>query len=243
MDLEDESALNRPTIKGEEKKCMSMMPFYEYVFLEYSLMAELLLFQQQSLTGIYIAPSSPSPLVWNGVMFIRQGTYMGGQFRFKLIIPDDFPDDGPPSVIFTPPVFHPLIHPTTGELDVQRAFHPWKKAIHHLWNLVAYAKRSFSNIELTKPLNKEAADIFQNDSELFKVKVKESLNLCAAEFLRDQDPENSLSFRFTEMNSESMLNIKKQITEFKESRQIDNSDGKNDIRSLGLSWMSARIKH
>ena len=29
-------------------------------------------------------------------MFIRQGTYLGGQFRFKLIIPDEFPDAGPP---------------------------------------------------------------------------------------------------------------------------------------------------
>jgi len=31
-------------------------------------------------------------LVWHGVMFIRQGLYQGGVYRFQLFIPDTYPD-------------------------------------------------------------------------------------------------------------------------------------------------------
>lgn len=30
--------------------------------------------------------------VWHGVMFIRQGLYQGGVYRFQLFIPDTYPD-------------------------------------------------------------------------------------------------------------------------------------------------------
>ena len=39
--MEFKTPLSRAIDKEEKKKCMPMMPFYEYVFLEYSLMAEL----------------------------------------------------------------------------------------------------------------------------------------------------------------------------------------------------------
>ena len=32
------------------------------------------------------------PAVWLGVLFIRQGLYQEGVFRFSLIIPDNYPD-------------------------------------------------------------------------------------------------------------------------------------------------------
>jgi len=39
--------------------------------------------------------------VWYGVIFIRQGIYQEGIFRFKLFIPDNFPDgDCPVSQLF-----------------------------------------------------------------------------------------------------------------------------------------------
>ena len=30
--------------------------------------------------------------VWNGVLFIRQGLYQEGVFKFKLVIPENYPD-------------------------------------------------------------------------------------------------------------------------------------------------------
>ena len=37
-------------------------------------------------------PSAKSPLVWNGVIFLRQGLYEGCALRFTLTIPDNYPD-------------------------------------------------------------------------------------------------------------------------------------------------------
>ena len=54
---------------------------YGSYFLEYSLMAEFNLLQKQKLPGIYCIPSAKSPLVWFGVLFIRQGPYQEGVFR------------------------------------------------------------------------------------------------------------------------------------------------------------------
>jgi hypothetical protein len=54
---------------------------YGSYFLEYSLMAEYQLLQQQRLPGIYCMPAHSSPLIWWGVLFIRQGPYQGAVLR------------------------------------------------------------------------------------------------------------------------------------------------------------------
>ncbi len=91
---------------------------YGPFFLEYSLLAEFNLLQRQRMPGVYVIPSKGSPLSecltllktttwmgssstqhsmihfseWFGVLFLRGGPYQGGVFRFKLIIPENYPD-------------------------------------------------------------------------------------------------------------------------------------------------------
>jgi hypothetical protein len=65
---------------------------YPHFFLEYSLLAEFNLLQKQKVPGVYVIPSADSPLCWFGVMFVRQGIYQEGVFRFKLVIPENYPD-------------------------------------------------------------------------------------------------------------------------------------------------------
>ena len=55
---------------------------YGSYFLEYSLMAEFNLLLKQKLPGIYCIPSAMSSLTWYGVLFIRQGAYQEGVFRY-----------------------------------------------------------------------------------------------------------------------------------------------------------------
>jgi ubiquitin-protein ligase len=61
--------------------------------------------------------------VWYGVIFLHQGIYEGGVFRFTLFIPDNFDC---PRVIFNPIVYHPLISTESGELDVKQYISNWK---------------------------------------------------------------------------------------------------------------------
>ena len=53
---------------------------YNVIFLQYN--------YRKSLTNNVINVFS----VWYGILFIRQGLYQEGVFRFKVTIPDNFPD-------------------------------------------------------------------------------------------------------------------------------------------------------
>merc|ERR1719150_3581933 len=99
---------------------------YGPFFLEYSLLAEYNLLRKQKLPGVYVIPSTHTPLCWYGILFIRQGIYQEGIFRFKIVIPENYPDGDCPRFIFQHPVFHPLVDAETLELDVKRGFHKWR---------------------------------------------------------------------------------------------------------------------
>ncbi|XP_067905558.1 AKT-interacting protein isoform X3 [Heterodontus francisci] len=131
-------------------------PFY----LEYSLLAEFTLVVNQKLPGVYVQPSYGSALMWFGVIFIRHGLYLDGVFKFTIYIPDNYPDGDCPRLMFDMPVFHPLVDPTTGELDVKRAFTKWRRNHNHIWQVLMYARRVFYKIDTVNPLNPEAAVLF-----------------------------------------------------------------------------------
>lgn len=141
---------------------------YGSYFLEYSLMAEYNLLLKQKLPGIYCIPSANSSLTWFGVLFIRQGHYQEGVFRFQVIIPDNYPDGDVPKVVFEAPVFHPCIDPVSHVLNVKQGFHKWKRNVNHIWQVLLYARRLFYKIEINNPLNMEAASLFEKDPEAFK---------------------------------------------------------------------------
>ncbi|KAF3832330.1 hypothetical protein F7725_025995 [Dissostichus mawsoni] len=128
-------------------------PFY----LEYSLLAEFTLVIKQKLPGIYVQPSYKSALMWFGVIFIRHGLYQDGVFKFTVYIPDNYPDGECPKLVFDIPVFHPLVDPVSGELDVRRAFTKWRRNHNHIWQVLMYARTIFYKINTTEPLNPEAA--------------------------------------------------------------------------------------
>ncbi|MEE6500023.1 hypothetical protein FKM82_003668 [Ascaphus truei] len=111
-----------PTVQSSNGTHASYGPFY----LEYSLLAEFTLVVKQKLPGVYVQPSYRSALMWFGVIFIRHGLYQDGVFKFTVYIPDNYPDGECPRLVFDIPVFHPLVDPVSGELDVKRAFAKWR---------------------------------------------------------------------------------------------------------------------
>ncbi|XP_042208377.1 AKT-interacting protein-like isoform X2 [Homarus americanus] len=150
---------------------------YSPYFLEYTLLAEYNLLQKQRVSGVYVVPSGKSPLVWFGVMFLRQGIYQEGIFRFNLHIPENYPDGDVPTVIFETPVFHPLINPDTRELDIKRGFaNKWRRNVNHLWHVLLYVRRCFYKIETSHPLNPEAAVLYDSDNEMFLLRVRECVD-------------------------------------------------------------------
>ncbi|XP_054917563.1 AKT-interacting protein isoform X2 [Dermacentor andersoni] len=174
---------------------------YSRVFLEYSLMSEYLMLMKQQLSGVYVMPSASSAFVWFGVLFIRQGLYQGGVFRFTLRIPENYPDGDCPDLVFESPIFHPLIDPITGELDIKRSFLKWRKNVNFLWQVLLCARRAFYKIETQTPLNPEAATLYEQNLEQFKLKVAESLASCEQRLYESPATDDSHALHFLPWDS------------------------------------------
>lgn len=206
---------------------------YHAFFLEYSLISEYLLLQKQYMSGVYVIPSAGSPLKWFGVIFIRHCLYQGGSFRFTLYVPDNYPDCDCPILVFDPPIFNPLINYETGELDVKRAFPKWRRNVNHLWQVIQYAKRIFYKIETESPLNSEAAELYEKDLELYKVKAAESISVCNERLYEKPNTDDPHAFHFTPWDSSIHEDFRKKLLGFKKEQ-----DGSKNSQN-GLSWMQA----
>ncbi|KAK4329404.1 hypothetical protein Pmani_000259 [Petrolisthes manimaculis] len=208
---------------------------YSPYFLEYTLLAEYNLLQKQRVSGVYVVPSGKSPLVWFGVIFIRQGAYQEGIFRFNLHIPENYPDGDVPRVMFETPVFHPLVDPDTRELDIKRGFsNKWRRNVNHLWHVLLYVRRCFYKIETNHPLNPEAAVLYDSDNEMFVVRVRECVEKSKVMIYEQpvtNDPHALVFSTFQPaIHDTALAHLKKP------SPEVDSSL-KEDGGSNGLSWV------
>nr|XP_046204985.1 AKT-interacting protein isoform X5 [Oncorhynchus gorbuscha]XP_046204986.1 AKT-interacting protein isoform X5 [Oncorhynchus gorbuscha] len=223
-------------------------PFY----LEYSLLAEFTLVIKQKLPGIYVQPSYKSALMWFGVIFIRHGLYQDGVFKFTVYIPDNYPDGECPRVVFDIPVFHPLVDPVSGELDVRRAFTKWSSVPHglflqldsdtamrnhnHIWQVLMYARTVFYKINTMEPLNPEAAVLFfryDKDVQLFKSKVVDSVKLCNSHLFDQPKMDDPYAISFSSWNPAIHNEAKERM--FTHKRRPE--DHQKGLQVSGLSWV------
>ncbi|XP_064640571.1 AKT-interacting protein-like isoform X3 [Lineus longissimus] len=210
---------------------------YGPFFLEYSLLAEYHQLQSQKLPGVYVIPSAKSTLVWNGVLFIRQGLYQEGVFKFNVVIPENYPDGDCPRLIFDPPVFHPVVHPDTGELDCKRAFQKWRRNVNHLWQVLLYARRVFYKIDTKTPLNPEAAVLYDRDLELYKQKVYESIQISKEKLYDPPNNDDPHAIRFSQLDPAVHDEAKRQLQP--KMKLSTDGTGSENAQTSGLSWMSS----
>ncbi|CAJ0932566.1 unnamed protein product [Ranitomeya imitator] len=204
-------------------------PFY----LEYSLLSEFTLVMKQKLPGVYVQPSYRSALMWFGVIFIRNGLYQDGVFKFSVYIPDNYPDGECPRLVFDIPVFHPLVDPLSGELDVRRAFPRWRRNHNHIWQVLMYARRIFYKIDTTVPLNPEAAVLYEKDVPLFKSKVVDSVKLCNSHLFDQPKMEDPYAITFSPWNPTLHDEAREKMLAQKRKSEEQN----RSLHATGLSWV------
>lgn len=206
---------------------------YGPFFLEYALLAEYNLLQRQRLPGVYAMPAARTPLVWFGVLFIRQGYYQEGAFRFSVIIPEQFPDGDCPRVVMESPVFHPLVHPETGEVDIRRGFHRWKRNSHHIWHVLLYLRKAFYKIETVQPSNPEAAVMFEKARDMFASRAAESVKLSRDRLLEPPASADPHSIVFSQFQPEVHEPVRQAMLHPKKEEEEPSSGP----ASAGYSWV------
>jgi ubiquitin-protein ligase len=108
-------------------------------------------------SSMLVVPSCDTLLEWHGVLFIKDGRYRSGVFKFILDIPVDYPYE-PPVVRFLTPVHHPLVDPETGDLDISPAFPQWKSGRDYIVLVLAFVKKIFYKKELIGGLDQIEID-------------------------------------------------------------------------------------
>lgn len=216
--------IDRPTVSNR-----GLQKAYSQFQQEYTIISEYNMLRKQDLPGIYVIPSAQNSFLWFGVLFVRQGVYQGGIFRFCVHIPEAFPEGGCPRVVFESKAFHPMINPNTGEMDVMSGFQEWRKNVNHIWQVIHYVRRAFYKIETKSPLNQEASELYDKNQEAFF----ENVRLCvktSQEHVYDPAPVEDLHYiSFGPYDNEVHGPIRDAIFKVKENE--------DESHSRGLSWV------
>ena len=98
-------------------------------------------------SGMVVVPSFETMLEWHGILFVKEGWFKGGVFKFHMAIPVDYPGS-PPVVIFDSRVFHSLVDQSTGHLDLSPAFPTWTPGRDYIVLVLSFLKKVFYKKEL-----------------------------------------------------------------------------------------------
>jgi ubiquitin-protein ligase len=152
-------------------------------------------------SGVYVIPTIQDLYKWYGLLFIRGGEYQGAIFKFRLEIPKDYPCS-PPAVFFLSHVFHPLVCPETGQLNLSPRFQTWTPKKDFIFMVLSHIKVCFHSYENWKDLkyvkNTNASTLFETDELQFIREVK----TCIMASLDDlQDNNDDFPIRLKSFNT------------------------------------------
>jgi ubiquitin-protein ligase len=175
--------------------------------------------------GVYMLPQLNNIRVWHGVIFIRQGDYKNGVFKFRIEIPEDYPESRP-SVFFSSHVFHPLVDPETGEFNLAPHFPAWRPRKDFIFLILGYMKRVFYFKDTwtmaQHVLNPTALHLYTQDERAFHEEVRRCV---MASEMENTDSNPNSPIRFTQFNAfhQKMLDaLKLKDTNISEQEKCDN---------------------
>jgi len=164
-------------------------------------------------SGIYIVPQYDNIKIWNGVLFIREGLYKDGIFKFEIQIPNSYPYLQP-KVIFKSEVFHPLIKENV--LDLSKKFPIWEPGKCFLVKVIYYIQDVFYNDIYLKEVLKDENNI-------------EKINNCVKKsFEKRFENENNSSIKFSEFTKVHQLILDKLL---KQNNDISTYDRIEDFKN------------
>eukprot|EP00826_Nyctotherus_ovalis_P018080 TRINITY_DN1537_c0_g1_i7.p1 TRINITY_DN1537_c0_g1~~TRINITY_DN1537_c0_g1_i7.p1 ORF type:complete len:237 (+),score=64.09 TRINITY_DN1537_c0_g1_i7:165-875(+) len=144
---------------------------------------EYYLLQKFILSGVYVVPhyeqhQTSSDTVWDGVIFVKAGPYKGGKFWFFICFPADYPHSWP-RVQFHSMVFHPLVNPHDGALDMKLAMGDAKPGESFAMRTVTFIKKIFYCEEywkVTNSFNVQAGQLYGKSVEEFLKRTRECVD-------------------------------------------------------------------
>ncbi|KAI9026582.1 ubiquitin-conjugating enzyme/RWD-like protein [Phycomyces nitens] len=182
--------------------------------------------------GMYMSPSADNINVWFGVLFVNKGLYRSGVFKFRLVIPENYPNN-PPTVTFMTEVFHPLVDPK-GNLNLAQRFMTWRPHQDYILHVLHYVKSIFKRAVLDGLLdkhstNKESYQLYRKNPAVFVKLAHQCAQLSiTADYLFNSFSDNNL-IRFSDLSEAEFDELKAYI--MKSKSDPINDDDENTIES------------
>ena len=124
--------------------------FQSPIIKDYELMLEYKQLKTSAPSGVYVVPSFSHLRLWAGFIIVHQGWYKGGVFKFRVKIPQSYPDGGPPIVQFLSKVYHPFVHQKTQNLNLSWAIKRWTPGKHSILYVLKRLKKMFYITDFSK---------------------------------------------------------------------------------------------
>jgi len=161
---------------------------------------EYYLLQKFSPSGVYIVPRyednvNLKEIVWDGIIFVKAGPYKDGKFWFSIYFTADYPKTVP-RVQFHSLVFHPLINPQDGLLDLKVVMNTLKNTDSLVITIAGYIKKVFYCQDywgITSSYNSKAGEVFMKSTEGFIKEARVSVEDAQKSLYKARD-NNSLRF-------------------------------------------------
>jgi len=168
---------------------------------DYNIMVEYKMLKEDAPRGVYLLPAQDNLREYFGVIFVEAGLYRGAIFRFRVELSKQYPSNGAlPCVYFVSRVFHPYVHPSSGDLNMNAGFPSWHTPEHTLGSMLAFVKQIFylQDYGVPDPTNFQAAQLWTRNQNSFLQRVEDCVSLSIEKRLKN-DTESTI--RFTEFNS------------------------------------------
>ncbi|OUM58993.1 hypothetical protein PIROE2DRAFT_21299 [Piromyces sp. E2] len=151
---------------------------------------------------------------WLGVIFIREGFYKGGVFKFNVRFSES--RQANPVIQFTTHIYHPLV-------NKYGYFNPiYNKSINikhsvlkllYVLNDALSNEKTFLEFQNDKISNQHAWDSYQNHPEFFQKLVNDCVENSISEDVLYENYPNNDSIKFQKIDDEQFERNKKQILE------------------------------
>ncbi|CAG5114773.1 unnamed protein product, partial [Candidula unifasciata] len=118
--------------------------------------------------------------------------------------------------------------------------------VNHLWQVILYAKKAFFKINTDSPSNPEAAALYDQELDVFKNRVLESLTSSKDRLLQPPSLDDPFALRFSPWNEAVHPDTKRQMIQSSQPDYIPHWKQSQDAGSanpcdLGLSWIEAEL--
>ncbi|SPC65532.1 uncharacterized protein UHOD_00709 [Ustilago sp. UG-2017b] len=119
------------------------------------------------------------------LIFVQQGPFNGGVFRFDIVFPPTYPS-ATPQVFFPPTLLHPLVDPDTGRHLLSSRFRAaWKPRQDFVFHILHFVKSAFQEETLESlregvVANPEVLRMFRTHRTLFNKLALQSVALSTA---------------------------------------------------------------